>query len=139
MKGEKMKKEIIFTKKTPLPGGQFSQAIKAGDFIFVSGQTPRDLKTREILAPGDIEAQTDIVMKYIETILNAGGTSLSNVVKSSVFIDDYRKFRLFNNVYKKYFPKEPPARTTVSTENFEKGLCIEVDVIALAPREQTFN
>ncbi|GAI78987.1 unnamed protein product [marine sediment metagenome] len=70
-------------------------------------------------------------MKYIETILNAGGTSLSNVVKSSVFIDDYRKFRLFNNVYKKYFPKEPPARTTVSTENFEKGLCIEVDVIAL--------
>jgi len=63
-----MKKEIIFTKKTPLPGGQFSQAIKAGDFIFVSGQTPRDLKTREILAPGDIEAQTDIVMKYIETM-----------------------------------------------------------------------
>jgi len=130
-----MKKEVIFTKKTPLPGGQYSQAIKAGDFIFVSGQTARDLKTGEILSPGDIEAQTDIVMKNIGTILNAGRTSLSNVIKSSVFIDDCRKFKLFNNVYKKYFPENPPARTAVATGHFEKGLCIEIDVIALAPNE----
>lgn len=130
-----MKKEIIFTKKTPLPRGQFSQAIKAGNFIFVSGQTARDMKTGEILAPGDIEAQADIVMRNIETILNTGGTSLSNVVKSSVFIDDYRKFRIFNNVYKKYFLEEPPARTTVATGHFEKGLCVEIDVIALVPKK----
>jgi 2-iminobutanoate/2-iminopropanoate deaminase len=130
-----MKKEVIFTKKTPLPGGQYSQAIKAGDFIFVSGQTARNLKTGEILSPGDIEAQTDIVMKNIGTILNAGRNSLSNVIKSSVFIDDCRKFKLFNDVYKKYFPENPPARTTVATGYFEKGLCIEIDVIALVPNK----
>ncbi|MCJ7790133.1 MAG: RidA family protein [Candidatus Atribacteria bacterium] len=126
-----MKKEVIFTKKTPLPGGQYSQAIKVGDFIFTSGQTARDLKSGELLSPGDIEAQTDIIMKNIEILLNAGGTSLSNVIKSSVFIDDYRKFKLFNNVYKKYFFKDPPVRTAVAIGNFEKGMCIEIDVIAL--------
>ena len=117
----------------------YSQAIKVGDFIFTSGQTARNQKTGEILSPGDIEAQTDIVMKNIETMLNAAGTSLSNVIKSSVFIDDYRKFKLFNNAYKKYFPENPPARTTVATGCFEKDLCIEIDVIALAPEKQTFN
>lgn len=130
-----MKKEVIFIKKTPLPGGQYSQAIKAGDFIFTSGQTARDLKSGEILSPGDIETQTDIIMRNIETILNERGASLSDVVKSSVFIDDNRKFKLFNNVYKKYFPKDPPVRTAVAIGHFEKGLCIEIDVIALAPNE----
>ena len=89
-----MKKEVISTKKVPLPGGQYSQAIKVGDFIFTSGQTARDLKGGKILSPGDIEAQTDIIMRNIETILNKRGTSLFDVVKSSVFIDDNRKFEL---------------------------------------------
>lgn len=130
-----MKKEVIFTKKVPLPGGQYSQAIKIGDFIFTSGQTARDLKSGEILFPGDIESQIDIIMRNIETILNERGGSLSDVVKSSVFIDDNHKFKLFNNVYKKYFPKDPPVRTAVAIGNFEKGLCIEIDVIALVPNE----
>ena len=131
-----MNKEIIFTKKVPLPGGQYSQAIKVGDFIFTSGQTARDRKSGKILYPGDIEAQTDTIMKNIETILGEKGASLSNVVKSSVFIDDHRKFKLFNNVYKKYFPKDPPVRTAVAIGNFEKGMCIEIDVIALASDEK---
>ena len=130
-----MKKEVIFTKKVPLPGGQYSQAIKIGDFIFTSGQTARDLKSGEILFPGDIESQTNIIMRNIETILNERGGSLSDVVKSSVFIDDNHKFKLFNNVYKKYFPKDPPVRNAVAIGNFEKGLCIEIDVIALVPNE----
>ena len=130
-----MKKEVIFSKKVPLPGGQYSQAIKVGDFIFTSGQTARDLESGKILSPGDIEAQTDIIMRNIATILNERGASLSNVVKSSVFIDDNCKFKLFNNVYKKYFPENPPARTTVATGYFEKGLCIEIDVIALVPNK----
>lgn len=130
-----MKKEVIFSKKVPLPGGQYSQAIKVGDFIFTSGQTARDLESGKILSPGDIEAQTDIIMRNIATILNERGVSLSNVVKSSVFIDDNCKFKLFNNVYKKYFPENPPARTTVATGYFEKGLCIEIDVIALVPNK----
>jgi len=126
-----MNKEIIFTKRIPLPSGQYSQAIKVGDFIFTSGQTARDLKNGEILFPGDIEAQTDTIMKNIEIILNEKGISLSDVVKSSVFIDDTRKFKLFNDVYKKYFPKDPPVRTAVAIGNFEKGMCIEIDVIAM--------
>ena len=126
-----MKKEVIFTKKTLLPGGQYSQAIKVGDFIFTSGQTARDLKSGELLSPGDIEAQTDIIMRNIEILLKERGTSLSNVVKTSVFIDDNQKFKLFNNVYKKYFPEDPPVRTAVAIGNFEKGMCIEIDVIAL--------
>jgi len=126
-----MKKEIIYTKKIPVPGGQYSQAIKVGDFIFTSGQTARNLISGEILFPGDIEAQTDTIMKNIEIILNEKGISLSHVVKSSVFIDDTRKFKLFNDVYKKYFPKDPPVRTAVAIGKFEKGLCVEIDVIAL--------
>lgn len=81
--------------------------------------------------PGDIEKQTDIIMRNIEIVLNERGVSLSDVVKSSVFIDDNSKFKLFNNVYKKYFPKDPPVRTAVAIGNFEKGMCIEIDVIAL--------
>ena len=130
-----MKKDVIFTKKVPLPGSQYSQAIKVGDFIFTSGQTARDLKSREILFPGDIEAQTDIIMRNIETLLKERGTSLSNVIKTCVFIDDNRKFKLFNNVYKKYFPKDPPVRTAVAIGNFAKGLCIEIDVIALVSKK----
>jgi len=126
-----MKKEVIFTRNAPLPSGQYSQAVKAGGFIFLSGQTARDLKTGEILAPGNIKAQTDIIMKNIETILHAGGSSISNVIKSSVFINDPSKFTFFNNSYKKYFLKNPPVRTTIATGYFEKGLCIEIDVIAL--------
>ena len=130
-----MKKEVIFSEKVPLPGGQYSQAIKVGDFIFTSGQTARDLKSGKILSPADIEAQTDIIMRNIETLLNESGASLSDVVKSSVFIDDHCKFKLFNNVYKKYFPGDPPVRTAVAIGNFEEGMCIEIDVIAWIPKK----
>ena len=129
-----MNKEIIFTKRVPFPSGQYSQALKVGDFIFTSGQTARDSKNGEILSPGDIEAQTDTIMKNIEIILSEKGVSLSDIVKSSVFIDDHRKFKLFNNVYKKYFPKDPPVRTAVAIGNFEKGMCIEIDVIAVVSK-----
>jgi len=70
-------------------------------------------------------------MKNIETLLKEIGISLSDVVKSFVFIDDNHKFKLFNNVYKKYFPKNPPVRTAVAIGSFEKGMCVEIDVIAL--------
>ena len=125
-----MKKEVLFSEKIPAPGGHYSQAIKLGNLIFTSGQTARNAHSGEILFPGDIEAQTDVIMKNIELLLKESGSSLSNVVKTTVFIDDQNKFKLFNNAYKKYFPEDPPVRTTVATGNFAKGMCIEIDVIA---------
>ncbi|MCK4786306.1 MAG: Rid family detoxifying hydrolase [Desulfobacteraceae bacterium] len=128
-----MKKEVIFTKDAPMPKGPYSQAIKAGNLLFVSGQAAIDPKTGKFLAPDDIETQTDIVMKSIDLILKKAGTSLDSVVKSGIFIDDIGKFEKFNNVYKKYFTQDPPARTTVEVGHFFKGMCIEIDVIALIP------
>lgn len=125
-----MKKEVIFSKKAPQPGGHYSQAIKLGSVIFTSGQTAKDLITGEVLFSGDIEAQTDVIMKNIEILLKEAGSSLANVVKTSVFIDDQNKFQKFNNTYKKYFPQDPPVRTTIATGNFAEGVCIEIDVIA---------
>lgn len=125
-----MKKEVVISKKIPIPGGHYSQAIRLGNLIFTSGQTAKDPNTKEILFPGDIEAQTDVVMKNIKNLLEESGSSLSNVIKASIFINDQKKFQLFNDTYKKYFPKDPPVRTTIATGNFDQGVCIEIDVIA---------
>lgn len=128
-----MKKEVILTENAPLPKGPFSQAIRAGNFLFLSGQGAWDPKTGKLLAHGDIAAQTEIIIKNMLAILKAGGCSLDNVVKVIVFINDLSNFNSFNNVYKKYFVENPPARTTVEIGNFEEGMCIEIDVIALVP------
>ncbi len=125
-----MKKEIIFTKEAPQPTGHYSQAIKIGDLVFTAGQTAKDTNTGEVLFPDNIEAQTDIIMKNIATLLKEAGLSLANVIKTSVFINDIDKFQKFNNAYKKYFPEDPPVRTTVATGNFTKGVCVEIDVVA---------
>jgi len=127
-----MQKEVIFTEKAPMPGA-YSQAVKAGNFLFLSGQGGIDPKTGKISAPGDIEAQTDLAMKNIKAILEAGGTSLANVVRITVFIDEIGKSEGFNNVYKKYFVEDPPARATVEVGHFPKGMCVEIQVIALVP------
>jgi 2-iminobutanoate/2-iminopropanoate deaminase len=130
-----MRKEVLSSKNIPAPGGHYSQAIKLGDLLFTSGQTAKDVDTREVLFPGDIEAQTDVIMKNIETLLKECGSSLANIVKTSVFINDQSKFLLFNNAYKKYFPENPPVRTTVATGQFDKGICIEIDVIAFVDKD----
>jgi 2-iminobutanoate/2-iminopropanoate deaminase len=125
-----MKKEVIISKKIPIPGGHYSQVIKVGNLIFTSGQTAKDPGTKEVLFPGDIEAQTDVIMKNIKILLEESGSSLSNIIKASVFINDQKKFQLFNDTYKKYFLKDPPVRTTIATGNFDQGVCIEIDVVA---------
>jgi len=128
-----MRKEMIVTKEAPVPQGPYSQAIKSGQFLFLSGQAGIDPATGKLIAPGDIEAQTEQVMKNIKAILKAGGTSLANVVKVTAFIDDISKFDCFNNVYKKNFVENPPARSTVEIAHFFKGMCVEIDAIALVP------
>lgn len=126
-----MKKEVIITKEAPAPQGPYSQAVKVGQFLFLSGQAALDPATGELIAPGDIETQTKQVMKNIKALLKAGGTSLANVIKVTAYIDDIGKFNEFNKIYRKYFPKNPPARSTIEVGHFFKGMCVEIDAIAI--------
>lgn len=123
-----MPKEIILTDKAPKPIGPYSQAIKAGPFLFGSGQIPIDPVTGQVVN-GGIKEQTERVMESIKAVIEAAGYSMDNVVKVTVFIKDLKYFSEFNEVYAKYF-KEPPARTTVQVAELPKGVLLEVDFIA---------
>jgi len=127
-----MKKEILLSKNAPQPKGPYSQAVKAGNLIFVSGQGAWDPKTGNLMAHGDIAAQTEIILENIKSILETAGCTLDDVVKSNVFIKDLKEFSKYNEVYKKYFTDNCPARTTVKITDFEEGMQVEMDVIALA-------
>ncbi len=121
-------KEIIFTEKAPKPVGPYSQAIRSGDFVFVSGQIAINPKASKIVA-GGIEAQTTQVLENIKNILESVNLSLSDVVKTSVFLSDISNFQAFNSVYNKYFESNPPARTTVQCTLMD-GFLVEIDAIA---------
>lgn len=126
-----MKKEVIITKNAPEPKGAYSQAIKIGNFVFVSGQAAVDIVSGNFLASGDIVKQTEITLNNIKAILEAAGSSLENVVKTTVFIDDISKFKEFNNVYENFFRINPPARSTIEVSRFFEGMCIEIEAIAI--------
>lgn len=126
-----MKRQVVQTNLAAHPRGWYSQAIRANNFLFVSGITAIDPASGQIVAPGDIVAQTSQVLENMNTILQAGKSSLKHVVKTTVFIDNIDKFPLFNDVYKEFFPLEPPARSTVQVGRFANGLCIEIDAIAI--------
>ena len=123
-----MIKEIVFTEKAPKPVGPYSQAIRSGDFVFVSGQIAIDPETSKVVEEG-IEAQTAQVLENIKNILESVDLSLTDVVKTSVFLSNLSDFQAFNRVYSKYFEKDPPARTTVQA-NLMVGVLIEIDAIA---------
>ncbi len=129
-----MKKEVIFTEKAAPPGGSYSQAIRAGNFLFVSGCTGVDAETKKLVAPGEIRPQTRQTLENIKSILAKAGSSLDDVVKVTAFIADIDKFQDFNEEYSKYFKKgEFPARSTVEIGKFLNGVCIEIEVIAIIP------
>ncbi len=128
-----MKKEIIATDKAPKPSGAYSQAVKLGDMVYVAGTCPFELGTGNVLAPGDIEAQTRIVLDYMQEILAAAGTSLEHVVKVTAFIDDLDQFKRYNQVYSEFFKVEPPARSTIEIGKFPFGMCVEIECIAYIP------
>lgn len=127
-------KEIIKTDKAPAPGGWYSQAVKSLPFVFVSGCVAADPKTGKLVAPGNMAAQTEQVMKNLEAILEASGATMADVVKTTVFVDDIGKFGEFNEVYRRFFPNDPPARSTVQVGKFMPGMCIEVEAIARVER-----
>jgi 2-iminobutanoate/2-iminopropanoate deaminase len=125
-------KKIVYTEKAPKPVGPYSQAVASGDFVFVSGQIALDPKTSKIVE-GGIEAQTIRVLENIKKILESVDLSLSDVVKTSVFLGDISDFQAFNRVYSRYFETAPPARTTVQA-NLMVGVLVEIDAIAQSKR-----
>ena len=122
-----MKKKIA-TKNAPQAIGPYSQAIQCGDFLFVSGQIAIDPKTNA-LVEGDIEAQTEQVLKNIAAIIEAAGLTVQNTVKCSCFLKDMNDFARFNAVYETYFGESLPARETVEVSRLPKDVRVEVSVI----------
>jgi 2-iminobutanoate/2-iminopropanoate deaminase len=123
-------RETVSTKDAPQAIGPYSQAVKANGFVFVSGQVAIDPATQQVIA-GDVGVQTDRVLRNISEILEASGSGLGKVVKSSVFLKDMNDFAAMNAVYGKYFSSAPPARTTVEVARLPKDVLVEIDVIAL--------
>ncbi len=126
-----MNKEIVVTDQAPRAIGPYSQGVKAGGFVFFSGQIALDPATGE-LGTGDVVAQTEQVMENIEAVLAAAGLTFADVVKSTIFLADLADFAKVNEVYGRRFPVEPPARSTVEVQGLPRGALVEIEVIALA-------
>ena len=123
-------KNIVQTDKAPGAIGPYSQAIKAGGLVFVSGQIPIDPASGQFVA-GGISEQTEQVMKNLAAVLESAGSGLDQVVKSTVFLADMNEFAAMNQVYGQYFSHEPPARATVEVSRLPRDARVEIDVIAL--------
>jgi len=122
-------KEIVNPKTTPAPIGPYSKAVKCKGFIFVGGQLPVDPKT-EKLVEGGIKEQTEQSIKNVKAILEAGSSSLEKVVKTTVYLKDINNFNEMNEVYKKFFKKDYPARATVQVAKLPRDSLIEIEAIA---------
>ena len=124
-----MQKNIVETTEAPAAIGPYSQAVKAGNLLFVSGQIPLDPKTGNLITTC-IEDETHRVMKNIEAILQAADTSFQNVVKTTIFLKSMDDFAKVNAVYASYFTGNFPARETVEVSGLPKGARVEISVIA---------
>jgi 2-iminobutanoate/2-iminopropanoate deaminase len=124
-----MKREAVRTAGAPAAIGPYSQALKAGGFLFCSGQIPLDPSTGN-LVDGGIEAQAERVLKNLEAVLIAGGETLRSVVKTTVYLVDLGDFSAMNAVYGKFFPEDPPARATVQVVKLPAGARVEIDAVA---------
>lgn len=122
-------KQIIQTNDAPQAIGPYSQAVRVGNFVFVSGQIPIDPNTGEFVSE-NVAEQTEQVIKNISAVLSAAGTNLENVVKTTVFLADMDDFAVMNGVYAKYFNENPPARATVQAARLPRDAKVEIEVIA---------
>ena len=125
-----MSREIISTDAAPRAIGPYSQAMRAGGFLFLSGQIALDPR-REQLVGGDIKQQTRRVLENVKALLQAAGSALNRVVKCTVFLADMNDFGAMNEEYGSFFQEEPPARTTVAASRLPRGALVEIDVIAV--------
>jgi 2-iminobutanoate/2-iminopropanoate deaminase len=126
-------RQAVSTAQAPQAIGPYSQAIRAGDLLFVSGQIPLDPATGT-LVEGDITAQTHRVLQNLGGILAAAGAGFADVVKTTVFLLDMNEFTSMNGVYGTYFPAPPPARSTVQVSRLPRDVRVEIDVIARLPQ-----
>ena len=124
-------REVVSTKDAPQAIGPYSQAIKANGFVFTSGQIGIDPATQQVVA-GDVAVQTDRVLRNLSEILEAAGSGLGKVVRSTVFLKSMNDFAAMNQVYGQYFSSDAPARSTVEVARLPKDVLVESDVIALA-------
>ena len=124
-------REVIATNDGPKAIGPYSQAIKANGLVFLSGQIALDPATQQLLS-GDVAAQTERVLQNLAGILKAAGSSLPQVVKTTVFLKNMSDFAAMNEVYGRYFTEAPPARSTVEVARLPKDVLVEIDVVALA-------
>ena len=124
-------KKIIKTSKAPNPVGPYNQAIKAGDFIYCSGQIAIDPNLNKITCLGNIEKETIQVLKNLLAVLNAGGAKEENVIKTTIYLTDLNNFKTVNKIYSDFFKVgSPPARACVEVSSLPKGVLIEIDCVA---------
>ena len=123
-------REAVSTPDAPQAIGPYSQAIKAGGFVFTAGQVAIDPATGQVV-PGEVSAQTERVMKNLAAILQAAGSGFEKVVRCTVFLRNMNDFAAMNEVYGRYFASVPPARSTVEVARLPKDVLVEIDVIAL--------
>lgn len=122
-------KNIIQTANAPAAIGPYSQAVSWNGLLYLSGQIPLDPATGQVVE-GDIVAQTERVLQNLKGVLEAGGSSLSNVLKTTVFIKDMNEFPKVNEVYGRYFGENPPARATVEVARLPKDVRVEIEAVA---------
>ena len=126
-----MAKEILQTDKAPQAIGPYSQGVRAGGFVFFSGQIPLDPVTGQITGADSVE-QTEQVMKNIEEVLAAANLGFEDVVKTTIFLVDLADFAAVNEVYGRRFQKDPPARSTVEVKGLPRGARVEIEVVAFS-------
>jgi 2-iminobutanoate/2-iminopropanoate deaminase len=123
-------KEIIQTEHAPQAIGPYSQAVRANGLIFASGQIPTDPQTGQFVA-GGIAEQTEQVLKNLQSVLEAAGSGLGSVVKTTVFLIDMQEFAAMNEVYGRFFKDQPPARATVEAARLPRDARVEIEAIAV--------
>ena len=125
-------KKVINTNNAPAPIGPYSQAISAGNFVFVSGQIPMDPSTGDIVSE-NVKAETKQVMENIKAILSEAGLGFDHIIKTSIFLTDMQTFAQVNEVYGSYFTNQFPARETIQVSALPKNVNVEISVTAVKP------
>jgi 2-iminobutanoate/2-iminopropanoate deaminase len=126
-----MSKSVVHTEAAPPAIGPYSQAIKLGSMVYTSGQIPLDPATKQLVA-GDVSAQTRQVLTNLKAVLEAAGSSLDRVVKTTVFLKDMNDFAAMNAVYAEFFNAAPPARSTVQVARLPLDASVEIEAVASA-------
>ena len=130
-----MQKTVISTNNSPAAIGPYSQAIRFNELVFVSGQIPIDPESGKVIK-GNIKEQTKQVLENLKNILQAGGSSLPNVLRTTIFLSDMDDYAMVNETYAQYFESSPPARSTIQVSRLPRDVHIEIDAIAYVTNQE---